>query len=98
MVDRMQTILCCSTSAHRASLPFGRLDLDNAAAVTRAPPFSGSFPAMAPPVLESEGVDAWFNAALESARMVMAGVLVHCLKTDLFLACQASAAHEHCGA
>jgi len=51
--------------------------LDNAAAVTRAPPFSGSFPTMGPPVLESEGVDAWFNTALESARMVMAGVQGH---------------------
>jgi len=64
----------------RASLRFGRLDLDNSAAVTRAPPFSGSFPAMGPPVLESEGVDAWFNAALESARMVMAGVLADYLE------------------
>ena len=52
----------------------GRLDLDNPAAVTRAPPFVGSFPVMGPPVLESEGVDAWFNAAFESARNVMAGV------------------------
>jgi hypothetical protein len=57
-------------------LPVDRLDLENPAAVTRAAPFTGSFPAMGPPVLQSEGVDAWFNAALQSARMVMAGAFV----------------------
>lgn len=50
-----------------------RLELDNPAAVTRAAPFAGAFPPLAPPVLESEGVDAWFTGALQAAQMVMAG-------------------------
>ena len=50
-----------------------RLELDNPAAVTRAAPFAGAFPPLGPPVLESEGVDAWFTGALQAAQMVMAG-------------------------
>ena len=38
-----------------------RLDLENPAAVTQAMPFEGDFPPMGAPVLESEGVDAWFS-------------------------------------
>ena len=51
-----------------------RLDLENPAAVTQAMPFEGDFPPMGAPVLESEGVDAWFTGALQAAQMIMAGV------------------------
>lgn len=51
-----------------------RLDLENPAAVTQAMPFDGDFPPMGAPVLESEGVDAWFTGALQAAQMIMAGV------------------------
>jgi acetyl-CoA carboxylase / biotin carboxylase 1 len=49
------------------------LDLDNPELVTRATPFVGTFPELGPPILESQGVDHCFNAALDAAHQILAG-------------------------
>ncbi|KAL4859471.1 Acetyl-CoA carboxylase 1 [Chlorella vulgaris] len=50
-----------------------RLELDDPAAVRRAEPFTGSFPELGPPVVESEGVAHRFHSAVEAAENMMAG-------------------------
>ncbi|PSC75189.1 acetyl-carboxylase 1-like [Micractinium conductrix] len=83
VMKMMMTLLTPAAGVVHFQLPEGsvlspgqliaRLDLDDPAAVRRAEPYTGSFPELGPPVVESEGVGARFRAAVEAANNMLAG-------------------------
>lgn len=60
-----------------------RLELDDPAAVTRAQPFTGSFPDMGPPLVYSSNTSITFKQNLDAAQMIMAGTHRHLCRTCL---------------
>lgn len=49
------------------------MELDDPEAITKATPYTGSFPELGPPIVHSEGVDHRFKEAYTACKNVMAG-------------------------
>jgi acetyl-CoA carboxylase / biotin carboxylase 1 len=49
------------------------MDLDDPEAITKAQPYTGSFPELGPPIVHSDGVDHRFKEAYTACKNILAG-------------------------